>query len=75
VGKETTKGCKLLLDAFQFVGISSNRISNNRSMITVKRDENYKDTNISLLMRIGNNLKFLKYINLKYKFHIILGYK
>jgi hypothetical protein len=39
MGKETiiTKGCKLLLDAFQFVGISScNRIPNNRGIFKLR---------------------------------------
>jgi hypothetical protein len=44
MGKETiiTKGCKLLLDAFQFVGISSrNRIPNNTGVFKLRSKVKY----------------------------------
>jgi hypothetical protein len=43
MGKETiiTKGCKLLLDAFQFVGISSrNGIPNDRGVLIIINNNN-----------------------------------
>jgi hypothetical protein len=44
MGKETiiTKGCKLLLDVFQFVGISGrNRIPNTRGVFKLKSKVQY----------------------------------
>jgi hypothetical protein len=57
MGKETikTKGCKLLLDAFQFVGISSrNGIPNDRGVFKL-RSNNNTDNNNNNINNNNNN--------------------